>query len=133
MTDAPDKIWAEPDGETLIIHNVDPDLERFIATGYLHEYTRTDISQARIAELEDLIGRYANSVANANGVYFEPAGPDGEYIIGLAELEAANDAAEQSGQNSDGGLWRFWADKSLELATKNAALQKEIESLKETP
>ena len=48
--------------------------------------------QARIAELEDLIGRYANSVANANGVYFEPSGPDGEYIIGMAERASARAA-----------------------------------------
>jgi hypothetical protein len=51
----------------------------------------------------------------------------------ISELEAANDAAEQSGQNSDGGLWRFWADKSLELATQNAALKKEIAALKAKP
>jgi hypothetical protein len=51
----------------------------------------------------------------------------------IAELEAANDAAEQSGQNSDGGLWRFWADKSLKLATQNAALQKENATLKAKP
>jgi hypothetical protein len=53
---------------------------------------RDSDAQARIAELEDLIGRYANSVANANGVYFEPAGPDGEYIIGLAERAATRAA-----------------------------------------
>jgi hypothetical protein len=61
MTDAPEKIWAEPDGETLIIHNGDPDLERFIATGYLHEYTRTDISQAKIAELEAALAKARNN------------------------------------------------------------------------
>tara|TARA_R110000744_G_scaffold121840_1_gene226673 strand:+ start:1133 stop:1378 length:246 start_codon:yes stop_codon:yes gene_type:complete len=51
----------------------------------------------------------------------------------IAELEAANDAAEQSGQKSYGGLWRFWSQKSLELATQNAALQKEIAALKDKP
>tara|TARA_R110000824_G_scaffold226132_4_gene413831 strand:- start:55 stop:324 length:270 start_codon:yes stop_codon:yes gene_type:complete len=57
MTNAPKKIWAEPDGETLIIHNGSPDLEGLIATGYIHEYTRADIAQARIAQLEGHISR----------------------------------------------------------------------------
>ena len=39
----------------------------------------------------------------------------------IAELEAANDAAEAAGEYSDGGLWRFWSEKSLELANKSKA------------
>jgi hypothetical protein len=46
MTDAPEKLWVEPDGETLIIHNGSSDLEALIATGYLHEYTPTDVAEA---------------------------------------------------------------------------------------
>jgi hypothetical protein len=56
MTDAPEKIWVEPDGETLIIHNGSSDLEALIATGCLHEYTRTDVADARIKELEKELG-----------------------------------------------------------------------------
>jgi hypothetical protein len=52
MTDAPEKLWVEPDGETLIIHNGSSDLEALISTGYLYEYTRTDVTEARIKELE---------------------------------------------------------------------------------
>jgi hypothetical protein len=56
------------------------------------EYHGIKDSQAKIAELEGLIGRYANNVADANGVYFEPSGPEGEYIIGLAERAIARAA-----------------------------------------
>ena len=55
MTDAPEKIWAEPDGETLIIHNGNSDLEALIATGYLHEYIRTDVAEARTDKLLELM------------------------------------------------------------------------------
>ena len=48
--------------------------------------------QARIAELEDLLGRYANCVADAEGVFFEPPGAEGEYIIELAYRADANAA-----------------------------------------
>ena len=52
--------------------------------------------QARLAELEDLLGRYANEVADQNGIYFEPAGPEGVYIIKLAErYTEANKAKEK--------------------------------------
>tara|TARA_R110000782_G_scaffold21685_13_gene58118 strand:+ start:1135 stop:1401 length:267 start_codon:yes stop_codon:yes gene_type:complete len=46
MTDMPEKLWAEPDGETLIIHNGISDLDAIVSTGYLHEYTRTDLAEA---------------------------------------------------------------------------------------
>jgi hypothetical protein len=55
MTDAPEKLWVEPDGETLIIHNGSSDLEALISTGYLHKYTRTDVADARIKELEEVL------------------------------------------------------------------------------
>ena len=51
-----------------------------------------DVAQSRIAELEDLIGRYASEVGDSNGVYFEPSGPEGEYIIELAKREDARAA-----------------------------------------
>tara|TARA_R110000851_G_scaffold113087_1_gene237593 strand:+ start:596 stop:883 length:288 start_codon:yes stop_codon:yes gene_type:complete len=58
MTDAPEKLWVEPDGETLIIHNGSSDLEELIATGYLHEYTRTDITDALVEELSYIKANY---------------------------------------------------------------------------
>lgn len=42
MSDMPKEIWAEQDGDDIIIHNNSPDLEGLIATGYLSHYTRTD-------------------------------------------------------------------------------------------
>jgi hypothetical protein len=118
MTDAPETIWAggrEPEW-----FFDDPSDHR---DGGYAEYTRTDISQARVAELEGSLDR-----AEMNCQYLAQEVEARQARI--AQLEAANDAAEQSGQNSDGGLWRFWADKSLELATQNAALQKENAALK---
>lgn len=35
----PEILWVEPDGDDLIIHNDDPDLEQLIFTGCLHKYT----------------------------------------------------------------------------------------------
>lgn len=62
MTDAPEKLWVEPDGETLIIHNGSSDLEALISTGYLHEYTRTDTADARVKELEAALAWYKEQV-----------------------------------------------------------------------
>lgn len=71
---APERIWAEPDGEDIIIHNGAPDLAALIATGYLHEYTRTDIHQAaldRIAELEGELGWYGEQALLARLIHSE--------------------------------------------------------------
>ena len=47
----------------------------------------------------------------------------------LAELEAANDAAEKSYRISDNGnLWRFWSDKARETSSKFDALKKRAEA-----
>jgi len=47
----------------------------------------------------------------------------------LAELEAANDAAEKSYRISDNGnLWRFWSDKAREMSSKFKALRKRAEA-----
>ncbi|MEH6505034.1 MAG: hypothetical protein V7786_02075 [Sulfitobacter litoralis] len=45
MTEAPERIWAEPDGEDIIIHNGKPNLEALISTGYLSEYVRSDLAR----------------------------------------------------------------------------------------
>ena len=50
--DAPETIWAEPDGDEILIHNGAEDLDQLIHTGYLYEYTLKATSDARIAELE---------------------------------------------------------------------------------
>ena len=47
----------------------------------------------------------------------------------VAELEAANDAAEKSHRISDhGNLWRFWSDKAREMSSKFKALRKRAEA-----
>ena len=43
MDDAPERIWAELDGDSILVHNGNPDLEALIYTGYLHEYVRADL------------------------------------------------------------------------------------------
>lgn len=47
---APETIWAEPDGDEILIHNGAEDLDQLIHTGYLYEYTRTDLLDKRMAE-----------------------------------------------------------------------------------
>jgi hypothetical protein len=60
--------------------------------GHMNEtLAELDRSEARIAELEDLLGRYANGVAKAEGVFFEPEDSEGEYIIELAKRARANE------------------------------------------
>lgn len=44
MTEAPERIWAEPDGDTIIVHNGAENLDDLIATGYLYEYVRKDVA-----------------------------------------------------------------------------------------
>jgi hypothetical protein len=43
MTCAPERIWAETDGENIIIHNGSDNLDALIKTGYLFEYIRADL------------------------------------------------------------------------------------------
>ena len=50
---------------------------------------------SKIAELEALLGRYANGVDDQNGTYFEPGGPEGVYIIELAERAEAKKTKEK--------------------------------------
>ena len=52
-------------------------------------------AQTRIAELEDLLGRYANAVADAEGVFFEPEDAEGEYIIEMAKRARARARAKK--------------------------------------
>lgn len=71
---APDKIWAEPDGGDIIVHNGADDLEGLIATGCLYEYVRADLLRAQLATarneaIEQALGcmifgaRFADTVA----------------------------------------------------------------------
>ena len=55
QTDAPEQIWAEPDGGDLIIHNGAKNLEALISTGYLFEYTRSDLVAAKDATIANLV------------------------------------------------------------------------------
>jgi cobalamin biosynthesis Mg chelatase CobN len=61
MTDVPEKLWVEPDGETLIIHNGISDLDAIISTGYLYEYTRTDVADAREVAAINLVQYFADT------------------------------------------------------------------------
>ena len=60
---APETIWAEPDGDEILIHNGAEDLDQLIQTGYLYEYTLKSTAdealstlQARVTELERKLG-----------------------------------------------------------------------------
>lgn len=50
---APRTIWAEPDGDEVLIHNGAEDLEQLIHTGYLYEYIRCDIHAAELIKTRD--------------------------------------------------------------------------------
>ena len=66
MTDAPDTMWIEPDGDDFIIHNGKKDLPDLIATGYLYEYIRADLSDARVAQArEDALREAARVLLDA--------------------------------------------------------------------
>jgi hypothetical protein len=66
MTDAPEKIWHTIDRQGKISSSpdahVEPCLE--VSSSYI-EYTRSDIPQARIAELETRNGKLGDAVAYA--------------------------------------------------------------------
>ena len=70
MTDAPELIWAEPDGGDILVHNGDPALERLIATGYLYEYRRADLcaDPALLAEAVEVLRFYADPTFNGYDV-----------------------------------------------------------------
>ena len=51
--DAPERIWAEPDGDTILIHNGAPNLAGLIATGYLTEYIRVDLMAELVEALRE--------------------------------------------------------------------------------
>ena len=48
-------------------------------------------AMSQIEYLEGLLGRYASEVGDANGIYFEPAGPEGQFVIDLAERARADE------------------------------------------
>ncbi len=48
MSEAPERIWAERDGEGIIVH---PDGE-LMWTGYVHEYIRADLVHAEIDQMK---------------------------------------------------------------------------------
>lgn len=51
--DAPERIWAEPDGGSILIHNGAPNLAGLIATGYLTEYIRVDLMAELVEALRE--------------------------------------------------------------------------------
>jgi len=53
MSDAPKRIWAGHDGDNIIVHNGEHDLQGLIATGYLHEYIRADLVAELVQAAED--------------------------------------------------------------------------------
>jgi hypothetical protein len=56
----PETIWAEPHGDEIVIHNKAENLDDLISTGYLRKYTRDDIYEAHVKELEDNINLKAD-------------------------------------------------------------------------
>lgn len=64
MTDAPEKIWVDPTGADNLNMYVAYASDTMDFLNMDVEYTRTDISQARIAELEAALKWYAAHVAD---------------------------------------------------------------------
>jgi|TARA_R110000851_G_scaffold229841_1_gene382603 hypothetical protein len=58
---------------------------------FVSAHTQMLEGKERIAELEDLLGRYANGVADAEGDFYEPEGAEGEYIVELAKRARAKE------------------------------------------
>jgi hypothetical protein len=56
----PETIWAEPHGDEIVIHNNAENLDDLISTGYLRKYTRDDIYESHVKELEDNINLKAD-------------------------------------------------------------------------
>jgi hypothetical protein len=59
-----------------------------------HAWEAQGVAMARVRYLEDLLGRYADEVGAANGIYFELVGPEGDYIVELGERVASAREAE---------------------------------------
>ena len=60
MTDGPEKIWAHYENETDDAQWVDsPDTDGVEDFEHYGEYTRTDVANARIEELEAALGEFA--------------------------------------------------------------------------
>lgn len=75
MNEAPEIIWAEPDGiHDIIIHNGASNLDGLIATGYLTKYVRAD----RIEELEAKLERAVDGLMSLVNAYDE--GDYGRYL-----------------------------------------------------
>ena len=86
MSNAPECIWVEPDGDTIIIHNGASNLEALIATGYLTKYIRADSAYAALAKLAE--GNGLVERLNRADEY-EPLGHDGwEAAAHIAALTA---------------------------------------------
>lgn len=83
MSDAPEILWAEPDGDTIIIHNGASNLEALIATGYLTKYIRADL----MAELVEVLqGSRETILQLVNSRGSEAEGTDEEWA---SEIDAA--------------------------------------------
>jgi ethanolamine utilization protein EutP (predicted NTPase) len=64
MTNAPEKIWVHYEAETDdATWSEYPEYEAFEDSSHYGEYTRTDIADARIAELEAALTRQGDNMA----------------------------------------------------------------------
>lgn len=64
MTDAPERIWTEMDGEDILIHNNKPNLLELISTGLLLEYIRKDRHDALLKQAREDALREAAAMAD---------------------------------------------------------------------
>ena len=94
MSNTPEAIWANPDGDVISIRNGCPDLNTLIATGQLIKYVRAD----RIEELEVKLAKAVEALGEA--IYL--LDPDEEDIAKEAGLHRiVTTYAELTGGNDE--------------------------------
>jgi hypothetical protein len=77
MTDAPETIWATPETKS----DAGMVSDAYKGMPYATEYTRTDISQARIAQLEGVVKWYGEQARLARLIHSE--GDEGRHAINM--------------------------------------------------
>lgn len=69
MTNAPEKIWIEIDGDDILIHNNKPNLLELISTGFLLAYIRKDRHDALLKQVrEDALREAADACCHPTNV-----------------------------------------------------------------
>jgi hypothetical protein len=79
MSEAPERIWVAPDGEDIIIHNGQPNLDTLIAAGHMSEY----VSASRIKELEAELAKATEALEKVQAFVreLEPYADQGNTLV----------------------------------------------------